>query len=251
MGSAIPTARMRARAEVRAEIIAEARRQLAVDGAPALSLRAVTRALGMASSAVYRYFPSRDDLLTSLIVEAYDALGGAAEAAASVTAGARPFERWAAVCRSLREWALEHPHEYALIYGSPVPGYQAPSLTIGPATRVSLALTGVLVDAHRAGELVPARDGSLSPRLAEESRRVAEVAMPGVPLPIVANALLAWTQLFGQISFELFGQLKGVVEDPGVVFEHAIAVTSVLVGLSPAEPSAELSGRPDPRGERG
>ena len=124
MGDAIPTARMRAKAEVRGEIIAEARRQLALQGAPALSLRAVTRQLGMASSAVYRYFPSRDDLITALIVEAYDALGVVAEAAVATDGPAG--DRWGALCRSIRGWAVEHPHEYALIYGSPIPGYQAP-----------------------------------------------------------------------------------------------------------------------------
>src|ERR1700727_3057995 len=108
MEGAIPTARMRARAEVRGEIIAEARRQLAVAGAPALSLRAVTRQLGMASSAVYRYFPSRDDLITALIVEPYDSLGEVAEAA--VATGGPAVDRWRRLGRAIRVWAIDHPH---------------------------------------------------------------------------------------------------------------------------------------------
>ncbi|MDQ2876974.1 MAG: TetR/AcrR family transcriptional regulator, partial [Actinomycetota bacterium] len=75
-----PTARQRARAEITGEIKDEARRQLATTGAQ-LSLRAVARELGMVSSALYRYFPSRHDLLTALIIDAYDALGEAAEQA--------------------------------------------------------------------------------------------------------------------------------------------------------------------------
>ncbi len=239
----IPTARMRARAEVRAEIVAEARRQLAVEGAHALSLRAVARELGMVSSGVYRYFPSRDELLTTLIVEAYDALGEAAEKAAlGVTGGTHgeagfgglAVERWRAVCRAIRAWALEHPHEYALIYGSPVPGYRAPPLTVGPASRVTLVLAGVMVDAYRTGQLAEEDEApSLSPAMAAEAERVSQVAMPGVPLSSVARGLVAWTQLFGIISFELFGQLEGVIHDPAVVFEHAITVTADLVGLRP------------------
>src|SRR3954466_2411468 len=91
-----------------------ARRQLAEVGAAALSLRAVARELGMASSALYRYFPSRDDLLTRLIVDGYDALGAAAESADDPAA--TPRERWLAVCRAVRAWARAHPHEYALLY---------------------------------------------------------------------------------------------------------------------------------------
>jgi AcrR family transcriptional regulator len=135
--SAGRTARERARAELTREIKQEARRQLAAHGAQGLSLRAVARELGMVSSALYRYFPSRDELLTALIIDAYDALGDTAEAA---DAGQPPADirgRWEATCRAVRDWALAHPHEYALIYGSPVPGYRAPQATVAPATRVA------------------------------------------------------------------------------------------------------------------
>ena len=159
-------ARERARIEVTAAIKDEARKQLAGEGASKLSLRAVARELGMVSSALYRYFPSRDDLLTALIVDAYDAIGAAAEAALAGASAAGPADhvaRWTAVCSAIRTWALDHPHEYALIYGSPVPGYSAPMDTVGPASRVGLALISVARDAHRA-------DGLALPPLEEALR---------------------------------------------------------------------------------
>src|SRR3954469_17660591 len=113
--SAIRGARERARIEVTAAIKDEARKQLAAEGAQRLSLRAVARELGMVSSALYRYFPSRDDLLTALILDAYASLAEAADAATPQT---DPYDRWRAVCRAVRAWAVAHPHEYALIYGS-------------------------------------------------------------------------------------------------------------------------------------
>src|SRR3954451_1809568 len=141
------TARALARAALTEEIKATARRQLAEVGAPALSLRAVARELGMVSSAVYRYFPSRDDLLTALIVDAYDAVGTAAEEAMAGAAGGIE-QRWLVLARTLRRWAIDHPHDYALVYGSPVPGYRAPEGTIGPAARVSLVALRLVADAH-------------------------------------------------------------------------------------------------------
>src|SRR5947207_12190330 len=108
--------RARVRAEMTEEIKAAARRHLAVDGA-ALSLRAVARELGMVSSAIYRYFSSRDDLLTALIIDAYDDLGAAAERAAARAPAGDVRARWAVVCRAIRAWARAHPHEYALVYG--------------------------------------------------------------------------------------------------------------------------------------
>src|SRR5262252_9106984 len=126
--TASQTARARARAELTREIKEEARRQLAEVGGNGLSLRAVARALGMVSSALYRYFPSRDDLLTALIIDAYDSLGAAAEravAGSGAEPGASARAQWRACCTAVRDWAIANPHEYALIYGSPVPGYQA------------------------------------------------------------------------------------------------------------------------------
>src|SRR5579885_2276359 len=128
------------RARVRAEMIDEiktiARRRLAEEGTN-VSLRAIARDLGMVSSALYRYFPSRDDLLTALIVDAYNSLGEAAEKADAGVADRKDIAgRWLAVARAVREWALHRPHEYALIYGTPVPGYAAPPDTVPPATRV-------------------------------------------------------------------------------------------------------------------
>ena len=147
----MPSARERVRAELTAEITDAARRQLAEVGAAALSLRAVAREVGMVSSAVYRYFPSRDDLLTRLIIDGYDDLGVAAEAEDDPTAA--PAERWLAVCRAVRAWALTHPHEYALLYGSPVPGYSAPVDTVPAASRVGIVLGRILGDAARDGAL--------------------------------------------------------------------------------------------------
>jgi len=121
------------------EIKTIARRHLASDGAN-LSLRAVARDLGVVSSALYRYFASRDELLTALIIDAYNAMGDAVEAADDALPRADLEGRWLAIAHGIREWALAQPHEYALIYGSPVPGYQAPQDTVGPATRSAYTL---------------------------------------------------------------------------------------------------------------
>jgi AcrR family transcriptional regulator len=225
----VKNARERVKAAVSADIAAEARRQLAEVGAGALSLRAVARELGMASSAMYRYFPSRDDLLTALIVDAYDSLGDVAESAALTRGPA--YVRWQTVCRAIRSWALDHPHEYVLLYGSPVPGYHAPAITLAPASRVTLVLANVIADAHRDGELEP-DDGPTLPRtVATQVKSVAELAMPGVPLATVAHALLVWAQLFGQISFELFDRFEGIVEKPEVLFEHAVSTMARQLGM--------------------
>lgn len=237
--STIRGARERARVEVTAAIKDEARKQLAADGAAKLSLRAVARELGMVSSALYRYFPSRDDLLTALIVDAYDAVGDVAEAAcaeAGEPAGAAsPAGRWTAVSCAVRGWALAHPHEYALIYGSPVPGYTAPQDTVGPASRVGQVLISVVRDAHLAeGLAVPPVDPELRP---EAARMAADLA-PDLPPAVVAALVSAWAQFFGLISFELFGQFNRVVEAREQLFRHAVHELGRSVGLLGGRPPA-------------
>ncbi|MFE6918077.1 TetR/AcrR family transcriptional regulator [Streptomyces rubiginosohelvolus] len=235
-------ARERARIEVTAAIKDEARKQLAEEGAPKLSLRAVARELGMVSSALYRYFPSRDDLLTALIVDAFDAIGAAAEkAVAEQTAGEQaageqaaevpPAERWVAVSCAVREWALAHPHEYALIYGSPVPGYIAPMDTVGPAARVGLVLIDIVRGAFRAGDLTLP---PLADELRADAERMAADFADGVPPESVAALVAAWAQLFGLISFELFGQFNRVVEEREALFRQSAGELARSVGLRDA-----------------
>ncbi|MFE6775009.1 TetR/AcrR family transcriptional regulator [Streptomyces sp. NPDC057702] len=234
--SAIKGARERARGEVTAAIKEEARRQLAHDGAAKLSLRAVARELGMVSSALYRYFPSRDDLLTALIIDAYDALGAAAEAALAEAGGADPVRRWTAVCRAVRAWALAHPHEYALIYGSPVPGYSAPGDTTGPAARVGLALIAILRDAHEAGELSVATEEAAPPlSVQDDARRLADVLDIDLPAPTMAGLTATWAQLFGLVNFEVFGHFNHVVEAREAFFDQATAGLARQIGLLPGE----------------
>jgi AcrR family transcriptional regulator len=226
---AVPTARERVRAELTDEITAAARRQLAEVGAAALSLRAVAREVGMVSSAVYRYFPSRDDLLTRLIIDGYDALGATAEAADDPAAP--PMARWLAVCRAVRAWALAHPHEYALLYGSPVPGYSAPRDTVPAASRVGVVLGRVLGDAARSGAL-PEGTGERDPGLVSEAAvDVLGGEHPSLDEKVRTRALLAWSALYGTISFELFGHFVGSVEDGDRYFDRAMSDLAGLIGL--------------------
>jgi AcrR family transcriptional regulator len=210
--SASAGARATARAQIMSEIVGTARRHLAEQGAAALSLRAVARDLGMVSSAVYRYVASRDDLLTLLIVEAYDSLGAAVERAEARVDRADRRGRWLAACQAARRWALRNPHEYALIYGSPVPGYAAPRDTVGPAARVARVLIGIAVERVLAEPL-----GSDRTPLPEPVRRALAPLRGELPeeFPdhLTSAAIQAWTHLFGAISFELFGHRHGVVAD--------------------------------------
>jgi AcrR family transcriptional regulator len=224
--------RARVRAEITDEIKAAARRHLAVDGAN-LSLRAVAREMGMVSSAIYRYFASRDELLTALIIDAYNALGDAVEAAdAAVTDRTDLRGRWLAICHAVRRWALGSPAEYALIFGSPVPGYAAPQDTVEAAIRTPRALVRILADGVESGALREPSGGPDLPALVREDiARARDQAFPGLPEKVLTRGTIAWIHIFGAVSFELFGQLNNVIEAREDYFEYQMLVMAELIGV--------------------
>ena len=231
MTTKAPTARERARAEITAEILTVARRHLAEGGAASLSLRAVAREVGMVSSAVYRSFPSRDELLTRLIVDAYTAVADAAEAADAAVDRGDLVGRIVGAATAIRRWAVANPHEYALVYGTPVPGYAAPQDTVDPALRVTLVFTSVLVDGVAAGD-VAAEDASRRHASARTSRTSGRSRGSSRWGPLTGLILL--TQLFGHISYELFGHLHNGITDYDGFFDLQVRRLAAYVIDGPA-----------------
>lgn len=212
------------------EIKRIARVHLAVDG-PNLSLRAVARDLGVVSSAVYRYFASRDDLLTALIIDAYNSLGDAAEQGEAAVPRRDLAGRWSALCHAVRDWSLANQPEYALLYGSPVPGYAAPQDTIGPASRPVWVLTAIVRDGVARGP-VTAGSERLAKGLRADLVLLSETpGFEGIPPVAISRALTAWSQIFGALSFELFGRLTNAVYDYDSFFDHQVKVMASYQGL--------------------
>ena len=240
--SAPRTARERVKDEVTSEILTAARAHLAREGAAALSLRSIARDLGMAPSALYRYFSSRDALLERAHPRGLRVAGrpgGARLGGRRTPGGTEPMARWVAVPRAMRSWARGHPHEWGLIFGSPVPGYEAPTETITPYTRLALALVRPIIEAHQNGSLrlqPSAPSSSASPGTAPLARAVQPVAdalLPGLPTVVVARALQAFATLIGLISLELFGHWRNTVLEPEVLFEATIGHLASSTGVCP------------------
>lgn len=202
------TPRERARARTLEDITRIGREHLSTDGAAALSVRAVARELGVVSSAIYRYVRSRDDLLTLLVIDGYDELGDLVDEALLTVTHDDYRGRFLAIGHAVRGWALREPATYALLFGSPVPGYQAPGeRTTGPGTRVIAALVQVWADAHAAGAIRGLEMPERVPRkLAADVRRIRSGFPTTAPEDLVIRGVLAWAALFGCVSFEVFGQ---------------------------------------------
>jgi hypothetical protein len=125
-----------------------------------------------------------------------------------------------------------NPHRYALIYGSPVPGYRAPQDTVPAAIRTSLVLGQILNDGVRLGVLRADRGAKVPREVAKEVRKVADMISPDVPPVIASRGMGAWVHLFGMVSFELFGQFNNTIEDRWAFFDHQMRTQAALIGLT-------------------
>jgi AcrR family transcriptional regulator len=217
-----------------AEIKTIARQQMAEQGTAALSLRAIATQMNMAGPSLYNYFKSRDDLLTALILEAFNSMADAIEGASH----SRPPEDYAgrffAMLMAYREWALTHPTDFILISGTPIPGYHAPiPATVEAAGRTMLAVIEVAHGAWQAGKLViPPEYAVLPPehyqQLKEWSDRLGQELSP----PVLHLVLVNWSRLQGFMSLEIYGHLADILTDPAVFYRFEARAFLQHLGLN-------------------
>ncbi len=217
--------RERQRAATLEDIKRVALAQMAQDGVASLSLAKVARAVGLSPQGLYRYVAGRDELMTDLIVDAYDDLADVLEAARDRARARQQHtidhrDLWLAVTNAFRRWAIEAPTRFALIYGAPVPAYQAPSRTEAPALRSNFLLLGLIAQAHQDGALDPTRAALTTSRPLEEAL-AAYTARRNLPIPVevLRLGLSAWTRLHGLLTLEAFGHLSAVLPDAQPLFD--------------------------------
>ena len=220
--------RRESREQIEAKIVELGRSHLVDHGAAGLSLRAIARDLGMVSSAVYRYVSSRDELLTLLLVDAYSDLADTVDRARDSAA-----DLWSddviAIAQAARRWAVTHPARWALLYGSPVPGYHAPAeRTLAVGTRVVSAFFDAVAAGITTGDIRLTNDVAAQPMSSDFERIRQEFGFPGDD-PVVAKCFLLFAGVVGAISLEVFGQYGAdTLTDAEAVFD---AQVRLLVGV--------------------
>ena len=204
------TPRQRARIETEAQITAIGNRMIDDEGVDGLSLRAIARELGVVSSAVYRYVKSRDELLTILIRDAFSQIADAVDEA---LAGERSVQ---VLALAMLDWSRTYPNRWALIYGTPIAGYEAPrEETVVPGTRIMVALASLVAESATGTE---AATGAGAARGAQ-SADAQELSATLEPLrqgldelgldyedSVILETITVWVAIVGLINGLRFGQ---------------------------------------------
>lgn len=214
------TPRARFRAQIRDEIKRAALRQLAELGPTGVSVNAIGKELGVSGPALYRYFASRDELLTELVIDAYDDLAAALRRAVALASKRARHGRFEALVRAYRAWAIDQPHRYRLLYGPPLPGYDAHARRLIDASKASMDL---LV------EVLPADGGATKPTRALASEAAAWATDRGVEADAAkaVRAVLTWSRVHGFVRLEIDGNYASMGIDPDALFEVEL---SELIG---------------------
>ncbi len=234
-----PSRRERTRAATIGEIKNLAWQQLAEVGAPALSLRAIATEMGMTSSALYRYFISRDELLNSLLVDGFASLADALEGAEAEIGNGAGAGGWLHLAAAHRRWALDHPTEYALVYGTPVAGLDSRSDECHAQMKrgVNVLFRCMMSGLARGDFDAKAMDATISPGLRERLQQWRTELGLDLPPAALAGCLFAWTQLHGAVSLELFGHLPIQFQPADELFDQQMR--QVLVVLGASKPTAK------------
>jgi AcrR family transcriptional regulator len=228
--------RDRLRAATAEEIRQTARAILVSRGAEAVSLRAIARQMGMTAPALYRYFDSHEDLIHHVIADIFtelsDGIAAAIEVAGAASAG-DVADKVVAACRAFRGWALAHKAEFALIFGSPLPGVdRVPDDVIDSCGRkfgeTFFALFFELW--QRSPFPVPAPE-EIEPGLRQQLERYQAASETDLPVGAVLVYLRCWVRLYGIVALEVFGHMSFALDDPAPMFEIALAELAELVGL--------------------
>ncbi|UFS96115.1 TetR/AcrR family transcriptional regulator [Nocardia huaxiensis] len=238
MATATPTRRERRRTETTAEIKEVALRLMAESGPGAITLRAIAREMGMTANAVYSYFATRDELVTALIGDVYGELADRVLAARDAVPAADVAGRIMAWSCAFREWSLANPAGFRLIYGDPVPGYQAPEGGAAPDAehRVCAGLTELAAGAWPSAEPLYEAYGfewsDFEPGLADEVR----AEFPDLPPAVIAVALRIWGHLHGLVHLEIRGNLGAQTTNPEKLYRNEINGLIRSFGLTPPAP---------------
>ncbi|HEV6952018.1 MAG TPA: helix-turn-helix domain-containing protein [Promicromonospora sp.] len=231
--------RERLRDELRRDVLAAARNQLAGQhGLSKLTMAAVAKEVGVTPPALYRHFENRQDVIAQLCVlileEVLDRLRAAA-------ARQEPGDVAAAILASSRaalDWAVRNPAEFDLVIGSGIRA-ELPDDAVSHALQRRMAemVGGHYVPLFRTwatdAAQLPADDG-LGPELAEQIRRYRDaLGASDLPLGVVHLMVTAWRQVYGLQCMAVYGHQEFAFGDHVALHDDMVSALLVRMGLDP------------------
>jgi len=228
------TRKERQHAAIREEIKETARRLMEEHGTEGITTRLIAREMGLTAPALYHYYASRDHLITALIVDAFNALADTLQEVCEQASEERPDEQLRRALLAYRHWALAHPADFQLIYGNPIPGYEAPREVTVPAAVRGFRVLSPLVE-----KLLEKAPGSHSPEYSSIAPEVhaflrEQIVREGyhVSPQALYLTIVGWARIHGIIMLELFHHLQPTIGDVDAFYRSEVEILLKHIGYS-------------------
>ena len=195
-------------------------KQMAEFGAAAMSLRAIARDLKITAPAIYNYFPDRDALVTALIIDAYTSFGDYQIAARDAQAGDDLVGRFQSIGFAYRQWALEYPQRYQLIFGTPIPGYQAPLMEVLPSAARSLSALVSVIDELRIANRLSAEGFPAIQAGYEQMFDIWRSFAGNYDIFSLSVAMIIWSRVHGLVSLEVSNNMPPFGVDGASLYRY-------------------------------
>jgi AcrR family transcriptional regulator len=205
------------------EIKEAAWRQIAESGVTSLALQGIAHGLNITEKELFSYFPDRDALITSLIIDAHSSFGDYQISARDSFPGVSQFlQRFMATGVAYREWAFRYPERYMLIFGPMSPGYTPPMDILRPFMIRSLNPLVTVIKELRAARLI---NVDSMPVIEQDNIKpycCVTPAMTRDDLIVHTLAMVFRSRVHGMVSLELAGQIPPAGDGGSALYEFEI-----------------------------
>lgn len=231
--------RDRVRAATSQEIIQTARRLLVTEGSAAISLRAIAREMGMTAPALYRYFGSHETLIHHVVADIFNELSDYVERAVSAAQAAGPPADGTVIglitgAKAFRDWAVDHPAEFGMIFGAPLPGvdlyHEDPLMECG--MRFGQIFLRLFVELWQTKPFDVPNEEDMPAEFRSQLVRYREQIGTDLPLGVLQTFLRCWALLYGTVALEAFGHMRFALDDSAQMFELMLTDLATMIGLS-------------------
>src|ERR1022692_3903827 len=234
----IASRRDRVRAATSQEIIQTARRLLVRDGSTAISLRAIAREMGMTAPALYRYYDSHEELIEHVIADIFTELADYLQAeiapvGSSTSSPESIAGQLLTACQAFHDWAVAHPAEFGMIFGSPLPGldlaHDDPIAECG--FRFGQVFVTLFEELWQVRPFTVPPDDEIGAAIRPQLAHYRDLIGSSLPLGALQTSLRCWVLLYGTVSLEVFGHMRFALDNAAPMFEMMLTDLALTIGL--------------------
>jgi len=204
-------------------------------GITEVTVHAIAKQMGMTPPAFYSYFKSREALMKSLVLDAYESFQSALESARDSLPEEKMAKQILAIYIAYREWAITHPALFGLFAGREVPGFNPPEEDIVKKSDTMVAIFfEVYQKASKAGLLTtPDKRPPLPESYRTQISKLKQQLKIEIAEEVINSMIHIAFLVHGIISMEISGRYQHMLNDFSQLYVYQVSNELKKIGLDP------------------